>query len=182
MKTAALTLLWANCVERLKDRINNRSFWEALEACRPITVENDFLIIGLEAENYNRATHLQQVSNLHIINETVQELFNRPLQVRIIEGATLQDWEATKEREAHVEAMKQSTAARLIKEDAEVTGWDGLYEYIARLYMQTPLRALPQGKARYANDALYTLAEAMDTLYPEHADDVVERSLARILE
>jgi hypothetical protein len=182
MKPAALILLWANCVERLKDRINNRSFWEALEACRPITVENDFLIIGLEAENYNRASHLQQVSNMHVINETVQEFFNRPLQVRIIEGSTLQDWELTKERDARVEAMKQSTVTRQIKQDAELTGWDGLYEYIARLYMQTPLRALPQGKARYANDALYTLAEAMDTLYPESPEEVVERSLARILE
>jgi hypothetical protein len=182
MKPAALTLLWANCVERLKDRINNRSFWEALESCRPITVENDFLIIGLEAENYNRASHLQQVSNLHIINETVQELFNRPLQVRFIEGSTLQDWENAKERDARVEAMKQTTVTRQLKQDAELTGWDGLYEYIARLYMQTPLRALPQGKARYANDALYTLAEAMDTLYPEHPEEVVDRSLARILE
>jgi len=182
MKPAALTLLWANCVERLKDRINNRSFWEALEACRPITVESDFLIIGLEAENYNRASHLQQVTNLHTINEAVQELFNRPLQIRIIEGTTLQDWEAAKERDARIEAMKLSTATRQIKQDAELTGWDGLYEYIARLYMQTPLRALPQGKARYANDALYALAEAMDTLYPEHPEEVVERSLARILE
>lgn len=182
MKPAALTLLWANCVERLKDRINSRSFWEALEACRPVTIENDLLIVGLEPENYNRASHLLQVSNMHIINETVHELFNRPLTVRIIEGTTMLDWEATKERDARIEAMKHNTTTRQIKQDAELTGWDGLYEHIARLYMQTPLRALPQGKARYANDALYTLAEAMDTLYPESPEDVVERSLARILE
>jgi hypothetical protein len=182
MKPAALTLLWANCVERLKNRINNRSFWEALETCRPITVESDFLIIGLEPENFNRATHLQQVTNQHAIQETVQELFNRPLQVRLIEGTTLQDWEATKEADVRIAAMKQTTVSRQMKQDSELTGWDGLYEHIARLYMQTPLRALPQGKARYANDALYTLAEAMDTLYPEQPEDVVERSLARILE
>jgi len=182
MKSAALPLLWANCVERLKDRINVRSFWEALEACRPITVESDFLILGLEPERYNYASHLQQVSNMHAITEVVHELFNRPLQIRVIEGTTSQDWEATKAADARIAAMKSSTVTRQLKQDSELTGWDGLYEYIARLYMQTPLRALPQGKARYANDALYTLAEAMDTLYPEHPDDAVERSLARILE
>jgi len=182
MKSAALPLLWANCVERLKDRINNRSFWEALEACRPITIESDFLILGLEPENYNRAAHLQQAANLHIISEVVQQLFNRPLQLRIIEGTTPSDWESTKERDARVAVIKQSEANRHAKQDTELTGWDGLYEHIARLYMQTPLRALPQGKARYANDALYVLAEAMDTLYTEEADDVIERSLARILE
>ncbi len=182
MKPAALKLLWANCVERLKDRINNRSFWEALERCHAITVESDFLILGLDAADFNFATHLQQVSNMHAITEVVQELFNQPLQIRLIEGTTLQDWEATKQRDTRVAAMKQSTATRQIRQDAALEGWDGLYEYIARLYMQTPLRGLPQGKARYANDALYTLAEAMDSLYPENPDEVVERSLARVLE
>ncbi|MCW3094524.1 MAG: hypothetical protein JWL77_142, partial [Chthonomonadaceae bacterium] len=30
MNAASLPILWANCVNQLKDRINNRSFWEAL--------------------------------------------------------------------------------------------------------------------------------------------------------
>lgn len=182
MKAAALKMLWINCVERLKDRINSRSFWEALEQTHPITVESNVLIIGLDSQNFNRATHLQQVSNMHAITEVVQELFNEPLQLRLIEGTTLQDWETTKERDVRVAAMKQAGTSRHIKEDSQLTGWDGLYEHIARLYMQTPQRSLPQGKARYANDALYTLAEAMDTLYPDNADETTERSLARMLE
>jgi len=182
MKSAALSLLWVNCIERLKDRINNRSFWEAIETTHAITIEGDILIIGLDPDNFNRATHLNQVSHMHAISEVVQELFNQPLKVRVIEGTTAQDWVLTKERDARIATMKQSTTVRKIKEDSELEGWDGLYEYIARLYMQTPHRAMPQGKARYANEALYVLVEAMDTLYPEHPDDMVERSLARCLE
>src|SRR5690349_3305811 len=105
MKPAAMKLLWANCVERLKDRINNRSFWEAIERCQPITIESDFLILGLDTADFNLATHLQQVSNMHAIQQVVQELFNQPLQIRLIEGTTLQDWEVTKERDARVAAM-----------------------------------------------------------------------------
>src|SRR5579859_3401636 len=160
MKPAALVLLWANCVERLKDRINNRSFWEAVENCQPITIESDFLILGMATERYHLATHMQQVSHAHVVAQTVQELFNQPLQVRVIEGTTPKDWEATKEHDARIAALRLAAATREIRRDVRSEGWDGVYESIARLYMQTPMRALPQGKARYVNDALYTLAEA----------------------
>ncbi len=182
MKPAALKMLWVNCVERLKDRINNRSFWEALESTHAITVEGDVLIIGLEPQNFNRASHLQQVTNMHAITEVVSELFNQPLQVRLIEGATLQDWEATKESDIRIAAMKQASTTRHVQEDRQLTGWDSVYEIMSRLYAQAPNRSLPQGKARFASDALYTLVEAMDTLYPDEPDDVTERSLARTLE
>ena len=182
MTPAALKMLWINCVERLKDRINNRSFWEALESTRAITVEGDVLIIGLDPQNFNRASHLQQVTNMHAISEVVSELFNQPLQIRLIEGTTLQDWETTKENDIRVAAMKQASNTRLVREDRQLTGWDSVYETMSRLYAQSPNRSLPQGKARYANDALYTLAEAMDTLYPDEPDEVTERSLARTLE
>lgn len=182
MKAAALKMLWSNCVERLKDRVNNRSFWEALEQAQPVTVENDILIIGLDPENFNRASHLQQVTNMHAINEVAQELFNQPLQVRVIEGTTLQDWEAAKEKDARIAAMKEAGTTRSINVDRQMTGWDGLYEQVARLYMQTPSRSLPQGKARYAIEALNAVAEAMDTLYGDNPDETAERSLSRTLE
>lgn len=182
MTSPTLTTLWANCVERLKDRINNRSFWEALENCRPITIENDVLVLGMEEAKYNLATYIQQPGNMQATLEVVQTLFNQPLKIRIIEGTTLADWEATKERDARVAAMHQAHTERHIAQAATIEGWDGVYEYIARLYVQTPLRALPQGKARYLSDALYVLAEAMDRLYPEEPDEMTERSLARILD
>ena len=62
------------------------------------------------------------------------------------------------------------------------SGWDGVTEQLSRLYAQAPSRALPQGKARYANEALYLLVDAMDALYPEDPDEHAERSLARILD
>lgn len=182
MTSAALTTLWANCVERLKDRINNRSYWEALENARPITIENGTLVLGMEETKYNLANHIQQPGHLQPTLEVVRALFNQPLNIRIIEGTTLADWEATKERDARIAAMQHATTQRQITQAAVSEGWDGVYEYIARLYVQTPLRALPQGKARYLSDALYVLAEAMDKLYPEEPDEVTERSLARIID
>lgn len=182
MNAASLPTLWANCAERLKDRVNSRSFWEAIEKVHPITIENDTLIIGLDTLNFNLASHIQQTSTMHTVVTTVSEVFNQTLQVRLVEGITLADWEAVKERDARVAAMKQQTVTRKVAENVNADSWDALYDQIARLYAQTPHRALPQGKARYANEALYMLVEAMDTLYSDNADEVTERSLSRILE
>lgn len=182
MNAASLPTLWANCAERLKDRVNNRSFWEAIEQVHPVTIENDTLIIGLDTLNFNLASHIQQTSTLHAVVTTVSEVFNQPLQIRLIEGTTLADWEAAKERDARIAAMKQQTVTRKVADNVNAESWDALYDQIARLYAQTPHRAMPQGKAHYANEALYMLAEAMDTLYADNADEVTERSLARILE
>src|SRR5262249_19775135 len=67
-------------------------------------------------------------------------------------------------------------------ESRQVEGWEGILDQINHLYAQTPFRSLPQGKARFANEALYQLVEAMDTLYPDDAEENTERSLARALE
>ena len=181
MSAASLPILWANCVNQLKDRINNRSFWEALEQTRAITIEDGTLVLGIEVEEYTRASVIMQVSLLHTVHEVVRQLFGQPLQVRIVEGLGLSDWETAKARDASVAAMKQAAPAPR-PTAVGGSGWDAVTEQLSRLYAQAPSRALPQGKARYANEALYLLVDAMDALYPEDPDEHTERSLARILD
>jgi hypothetical protein len=183
MNAASLPVLWANCVDRLKDRINNRSFWEALEATHAITIENDHLIIGIDSENFNRSSHIMQVSTLNTVHRIIAEVFNRPLTLQLVEGTTLADWEAHKAREARITASRQTASAPapggpIVPSD----NWEGVYEQLSRLFAQTSHRSLPQGKARYANEALYLLVEAMDTIYPDPPDEHSERNLARALD
>jgi len=182
MNTASLPALWASCVDTLKDRVNNRSFWEALERTRPVALDANTLIIGLDSSNFNYATHIQQTARMHTVESVVSEVFGRPLQVRLIEGTTPADWEAAQERDQRIAAMKQTTYVRRETEGAQAENWDALGEYVSRLFAQMPHRSLPQSKARYANEALYALVEAMDTLYPDNPDEAAERGLARILE
>jgi len=183
MSNPSLKAPWASCVDRLKDRINNRSFWEAIEKTQAILIEDGTLIIGLPPEEYSRAGHIQQTSTMHTVTAVVQEVLRQPVQVRLIEGTTPADWEAFKERETRVAAMRQaSVLPRQVTTEGAGDSWESVYEQMSRLYAQTPYRSLPQGKARYANDALYLLAEAMDWLYTDPIDDQKERSLARVLE
>ena len=181
INSSTLPLLWAKCVEQLKDRVNGRSFWEALEQCRPLALEENTLVLGMDTMHYNLATHLQQPAHMHAIQAVIQEVFQQTLAIRVIEGAVPHDWEIVRARDQRVAASKATAGQQQQKQEVVLDGWDSLYEYIARLYAQTPNRSMPQGKARYLNDALYALAEAMDKIYPEDPDELAERGLARVL-
>jgi hypothetical protein len=185
LANAPLAQYWSACVDKLKDRINNRSFWEALEATTAITIDNGVLVLGLAPENVSRGSAIIQTTTAHVVSAVIKEVFGQPLRVELIEGAGIEDWEAFKEREARVAAIKQQALSRrpaTPTSSAASGSWEAVYEQMSRLFTQIPFRALPQGKARYANEALYILLDAMETLYPDPPDDSAERSLARVLE
>ena len=181
MTSASPQALWQSCVDELKNRVNNLPFWEALELCVPIAIDDGTLVLGLDSAHLNKVAYLQQPANFATINEVVSSTFNTSLTAKFIEGTTLQDWDIARKRDERVAAMKASGARQAVQKDAAVSGWEDLYEVVARLYAQSVNRALPQVKARYASEALYAVLDAMDTLY-KNPDEVSERGLARVLE
>jgi len=174
--------LWAKTADQAKDRVNNRSFWEALENAVPLTIENDTLIVGLNARIFNMAGHLTVSDHKNTIETVLSKLAGHRLTIRVIEGDTLEDWNYTKAREERVAVMRATSYERKDREDAEGQSWDALHDYVARAYSGAKLRQLPQSKARFLTDMLYIVSDAMDNLYPEPADDATERHLARIID
>jgi hypothetical protein len=174
--------IWAKTVDTVKHRVNHRSLWEAMEQTVAITIENDTMIIGLSARIFNLAGHLNVSEHRNAIERALSEHAGRPLKLRVIEGETLTDWENTKQREARVAAMREASYERRDREQAAAQSWDTLYDYVARAYSSAPYRQLPQGKARYMSEMLYAISDAMETLYPENADEFIERQLARVID
>lgn len=186
MGNVSLHTVWANCVNRLKDKINSRSFWEALESTRAVGVDGDNLIIGLELEKVNAIGVINQNAYQHTIQTTIREVFGREFKLRLIEGVTLADWQVVKAQEAKLAELRASAAAQPQAQRAAATtysaDWDGIYERITAIYHETPSRNLPQGKARFLSEALFALSEAMGNLYPDNPDEATERSLSRVLD
>ncbi len=186
MGTVSLHAVWDKCVNRLKDKINSRSFWEAIEATKAVAVDGDNLIIGLELEKVNYIGVINQGAYQHTIGITIREVFGREFTLRVIEGITLADWKTAKDRDTKLAERRATAAAQPQAVRPETTtysaDWEGIYENITTIFQQTPNRNLPQGKARFASEALYALAQAMGTLYPDTPDDATERSLSRVLE
>ena len=120
------------------------------------------------------------------VQSTIREVFGREYKLKLIEGTTMADWQIVKAQEAKLAELRAAVASQpqptRPTTSTAAPGWEGVYERISSLYHEIPSRNLPQGKARYASEALYALANEMTALYPENPDDATERSLGRILD
>jgi len=174
--------LWAKTVDRVKDRVNNRSLWETMEKAVGIVVEDGVFIVGLNARIFNEAGHLTTSEHRNAIEASASSFAGAPLKLRVIEGDTLADWVATKKNDVRIAAMREASFDRRDHMQADAQNWDMVYDYVTRTYSATPMRQLPQAKARYLSDMLYVLSDAMDQLYPEQPDETAERHLARLID
>jgi hypothetical protein len=174
--------IWAKAVDRIKDRVNNRTLWETLEQAVGLTIEDNIFIIGLHPRIFNHSGLLTVPQHANVINAVLSELAGQPLRSRVIEGDTLEDWAFVKSREARAAVAQNRQYERREQQYAQSGSWDALLDEVSRAYSTTPLRQLPQSRARYLTDMLYTIADAMSTLYPDVPDDATERSLARVID
>ncbi len=176
--------IWAQSVDRMKDKIVLPSMWEALDHVVPITIENGEFVVGLPTAKFSLSGHLRNPGYRRTIEIILSELAGQDVQLRIIEGTTLADWERTKQREALAAISREQEYAQRRQQEAVEQSWDVLYERIVRAYSEQPYRQLPQGKAIYLQRALQMVIDAMEELYPKHgeADDLTERNLARVID
>ena len=174
--------IWGKTVEIVKDRVNNRALWEALEVSYGITIEDGVFIAGLPAHSFNQSGHINKSEHKNTIEKALTFVAGAPLSLRLIEGVTLADWQAAKERDAAIAKAKSASYDRRDREEATSQSWDTLADQIQRAYSATPLRQLPQVKARFAMEMLIRLNEAMTALYPENPDEITERQLAKVID
>ncbi len=174
--------LWSKSLNPIKDSVNSRTAWHALEAVSPITIEDDILIIGLSSSVFNLSSLLRQPETRIAIEKELSTNAGSPMTFRLIEGETLQDWQTLKQNEVKITALREAAYEQSARQDTVTQSWDVLYDEISRSYAQTPYRQLPQGKARYLVNAVYSISDAMDTLYPSDPDELVDRNLARVID
>ena len=174
--------LWTKAVPIVKDRVMNRSFWEAMELAVGVAIDGDTFVVGFNPLQFSHAGHLTVSDHKNALEKALKELAGRPLTVRVIEGDTLEDWNIAKSREARVAAMREATYKQRDRERVQSQSWDALHDRIQRDYSGTQHRSLPQSKARFLTDMLYVVSDAMDNLYGETPDETTERHLARIIE
>src|SRR5205823_6631864 len=101
--------IWDETVPIIKDRVNHRSLWETLEKTVALAIEDDTFVVGLNARVFNQAGHLNVSEHRNAIETTISRLAGRPLNMRVIEGDTVEDWAITKKRDARVAAMREAT-------------------------------------------------------------------------
>lgn len=182
-KKSAKTI-WSEAVEKIKDRTISPTLWRALEKTHGVTMEGGFLVVGLIPADFPMSGHLLSSEHRNTIDVVISEIACEPLRLKVIEGITVGEWETAKKREAVAEASREAAMKRRMEESAAAKTWDGVMEQVSRKYATTPMRQLPQMRARYLVEAITIVVDAMRTLYPQEgaADELTERSFSRLIE
>jgi hypothetical protein len=174
--------LWKATLEKVKVRLVLPGVWRAMEAARPLAIDGDSFVVGFPASLAHEGGLLRDSKTSNIIERALEEEAGRNLRVRLIEGETLDDWEAYKRRDQEAQALQKAAQERRQREASAEHGWDGITERLTRRYAELPLRQLPQMQALYLEESVSVLAEAARRLLGENAAEADHRSFARVLE
>lgn len=176
--------IWDRVVYKVKHQIIHPTLWRSLEMAVPVTIEDDEFVVGFSAANLHMSGHLNSGEHKNAIEKALKEFSGIHLRLKLIEGDTLQDWAQVKEKEARIQELKEDARLRQERDNALSKSWDSLLETIGRRYAATPLRQLPQARAKYLAEMIKLVSDTMDVLIPDEAaaDEIAHRSLARAIE
>ena len=90
--------IWRNALPIIMKGVSGRGVWAALNAVRPIALEEGELVVGLPHADGELAGHLKLQQTKRIMEIAVSQVLGKPMIVRLIDGTGEQDYELAKRR------------------------------------------------------------------------------------
>ena len=154
-----LEKLWQGVIEGLHKGPVNRSLWQAVQKAKPITIEDGTLIIGFNPRDMRFAGYLQTAPNRSRIQEIIMARTGHRLELRVIEGDTIEDWRRVKQIERLAEERAEEQVRELEARRESVREWADLNEDLIKLFSSTAARRYPINLARMFAKALARVYE-----------------------
>lgn len=171
---------WSAIRERVKQKVSGPTLYRALDALQLVTIEGETIVLGLPHEAYSLVGHLNAPTVRKWIDQYLEEAYAFRPQVVIIEGVTLQDWQLHLRKQEELRRLSDQGARKREAETRVYTNWEGVYELVGRKFAETPGRSLASNRARYLNEMIAFVRDALTRLTVESEAD--ERQLNRIIE
>ncbi len=172
--------VWKQSLPVIIQQVSGRGVWAALNAVRPITLEDNVLIVGITAGDSELAGHLRLPATKRLMDMTISKVLGVAATVRVIDGVTMADYDVVKRRDAERRRLQEAELTKMRAEMTAKTSWDAVYEQLARRFAAVTNKSLPQNKARFFEEAVALIAEARQS--QAQWDDMGERNFARCLE
>jgi hypothetical protein len=162
---------------------------QAMQAAVPITLDGDLLVVTVPGSERHLSGHMETASNRNAIANALELVAGRRLSFRIIDGTSLEEWQALRQAESKAKELraKDREMSTGVGEAVGRSGegpWDDLIQRMHRQYQRMPRRQYPQSKARFMREALGWIAGTYEErrLGSDAGEDVHERALARAIE
>lgn len=171
---------WKAALPQVQNSVTGRGVWAALNAVRPIALDNNVFVIGIPTQDNELSGHLRIASTRRVMELSLSQQLGTTVTVRLIDGTTAEDYEIAKRRDSERRRLEEAEMAKMRAELASKSNWDSVYEQLSRRYAAVTNKSLPQNRARFFDEAVEIVAEARrnQTDY----DDMGERNFARCLE
>ncbi len=163
---------------------------QAMQSTLPVCIDGPLLVLTVPGSERHLVGHMETAANRNAIVNALELVYGKRLDFRIIDGSTVDDWEALKAAEKRAReaarAPEKKEAAPAAVPGVTVGGavWDELVQRIHRSYQELPKRQYPQAKAQFLREALGWLihAEEEERYAPGADEEVIERAVARVIE
>jgi hypothetical protein len=172
--------VWSQVLPEIRNGVTGVGVWTALNTCRPVTMEDGVLVLGLPHSDHELSGHLKMPSTKRLIEAKVSEAMGQPILSRIIEGTDFSDWELEKRKDAERGRLQAQAMDKLRLELQAKSDWDQVYEQLGRRYAAVSNKSLPQNRARFFEEAVELIADARQN--QANYDEAGERKFARCLE
>ncbi len=163
--------LWKQMTELLHKGDLKPPLWEAVDAVTPLTVDGDILVVGLEPAQMHHAGYIRTSQNKSLLQDLLEQVAGRRLDIRVISGVTVASWERIKEREmAGVEEVAAGARTRTIQKEAR-TIWRQGAESVMAIFTGTRARARGTDLARLMMEAIQKAYQVEQAARKEAPDD-----------
>lgn len=205
-----LRALWEEIKRRIKSVENNQPLYRALDAAVPIVMDGRVVVVGLDAQHAFDLSTFNSGDNAPVIRKVLSAVANKPLELLVIEGTTLEDYDQHQQREAAAEEARRKVVesaevqnltgmpAEALPESDEVADDDRfdpssetsstrlllmLNRHLHVRYRATRNRTSPTVRARFMLDALAELELTVARVYELEDSEVMrERQIARAID
>lgn len=177
---AALAQAWSETLPEIMNRVTGVGVWTALKTTVPVALEDDSLVLGVPSSDSELIGHLKLPQVRNAVESLMGQRLNMRVNLVVINGTAESDWETEKRRQLERRKLQEQALARQKAEVAAGKSWETVYEQLSRAHSALPNRSLPQNRAKYFNEAVEIVAQAL--LDTPINDDLAERNYARCLE
>ncbi len=175
-----LAQVWSEVLPDIRKGVTGVGVWAALNAAKPIAIEDGVLVLGLPHDQSELAGHLRLAQARRLVESEVGRVFESAVTLRIIEGTTDEDWATEKIRDAEKRKLQVQALERARAQVQAGTSWEGVYDQLSRKFAETTQRSLPQNRAKFFLEAVEIVAQALQEA--PITDDLAERNYARCIE
>lgn len=179
------TQVWEETKKVLLDVLPfNLAVFDAFNACRPITIDRDILVLGMTTEQMHMSGHLQTPDNRNAINRVLKQRIGPNGTYILIDGQTVAHWQVSKARLQRAEASEQQQAQDRLGRRDLVDSLDELSQELYRRHSELKNKQFPQTKARFLAESIPVLADAEERFRQESNlnEDQFIRQFARLLD